>query len=213
MTDAVMECPICYENIEGVINSITTECGHKFHANCLMKNVLFNGFGCPCCRTKMVEQEETNDSDDSDSDGDNNDSDSDDSDSDDSDSDDSDSDDSDSDDNDQYSEFALLGLRLFTARIEGEEPDPKDIEINYSILFPGETQTIPTQEYVTEKLQDKGITIYQLVSTLMLDHEEYDGCVEYDENYENISTKIREIINEFKTKNEMVGLSDTLNIL
>ena len=47
----------------------------------------------------------------------------------------------------------------------------------------------------------------------MLDHEEYDGCVEYDENYENISTKIREIINEFKTKNEMVGLSDTLNIL
>ena len=179
-----MECPICYENIDGDINYINTECGHKFHANCLMKSVSYNGFGCPCCRTKMVEQKDS----DSDSDSDDSDEDS----------------DSDSDEDEQYSEYALLGLRLFTARIEGEEQDQNDIEINYSILFPGDTEPLPTHEYVTEKLQDKGITMYQLVSTLMLDHVEYDGCDEYDENYENISIKIRDIINEFKAKRSVV---------
>jgi len=178
----VNECPICYENIDGVINSITTECGHKFHANCLMKNVLYNGFGCPCCRAKMAQEPEESDSDsDSDSDGD--------------DSDDSDND-SDTTIDENYSEYALLGLRLFTARVEGEEQDQTDIETNYSMLFPGQP-ALPTEEYITEKLQDKGITMYQLVSTLMLDHEEYDGCVQYDNTYEEISTTIRDIINGF----------------
>jgi len=61
------ECVICYEEInDGKCNSVVTECGHKFHTNCLMKNVAFNGFGCPYCRTKMAEKQ----ADDSDSDSD-----------------------------------------------------------------------------------------------------------------------------------------------
>ena len=60
------ECVICYEEIqEGKCNSVVTECGHKFHTNCLMKNVAFNGFGCPYCRTQMAEKR-ADDSDDDD---------------------------------------------------------------------------------------------------------------------------------------------------
>lgn len=52
-----MECPICYDEIETTKNCITTECGHKFHAKCLMKNARINGFSCPSCRAQMVEVE------------------------------------------------------------------------------------------------------------------------------------------------------------
>jgi hypothetical protein len=45
-------CPICFENIGKTIT--VTECGHKFHTGCLMKNVAKNGFACPCCRALMV---------------------------------------------------------------------------------------------------------------------------------------------------------------
>ena len=41
-----MECPICYDEI-GSINVVTTECGHQFHCNCLMRSAALNGFGCP----------------------------------------------------------------------------------------------------------------------------------------------------------------------
>ena len=49
-----MECPICYDPIEQTRNCITTECGHQFHAACLMKNACINGFSCPSCRAQMV---------------------------------------------------------------------------------------------------------------------------------------------------------------
>lgn len=48
------DCPICYESICNT-NCIVTECGHKFHANCLLKNVRFNGYGCPYCRKSMID--------------------------------------------------------------------------------------------------------------------------------------------------------------
>lgn len=52
----VTECPICFDEIETNKNNITTECGHKFHTSCLMKNVTINGFGCPYCRSVMAEE-------------------------------------------------------------------------------------------------------------------------------------------------------------
>jgi len=51
-------------------NCVTTECGHKFHTSCLMKNVAFNGFECPYCRTVMAEDDDE-DSDDEEYDEDN----------------------------------------------------------------------------------------------------------------------------------------------
>jgi L-lysine 2,3-aminomutase len=36
--DETIECPICMDPIDGNKNSVVTECGHKFHCSCLMKN-------------------------------------------------------------------------------------------------------------------------------------------------------------------------------
>ena len=61
------ECPICFDAISSTNHTIT-ECGHTFHTNCLMTNVLHNGFGCPYCRTAMCEEPVNNEHSDSDSD-------------------------------------------------------------------------------------------------------------------------------------------------
>ena len=61
-----MECPICFDEIVGNINIITTECGHTFHCKCLMHNASVNGFGCPMCRQVMVEEGKEEDDSDSD---------------------------------------------------------------------------------------------------------------------------------------------------
>ena len=50
-----MDCPICFELINTSANCMTTECGHHFHANCLLKSVSMNNHGCPMCRAPMVE--------------------------------------------------------------------------------------------------------------------------------------------------------------
>jgi hypothetical protein len=50
----IQDCPICIEEIDCCKNCIITECGHIFHAKCLMKNILHNGLGCPYCRKKMA---------------------------------------------------------------------------------------------------------------------------------------------------------------
>ena len=60
---AVVECPICMDQIEGEKNKVTTECGHCFHTSCLMKNVVHNGFGCPYCRDAMADEPADNNSD------------------------------------------------------------------------------------------------------------------------------------------------------
>jgi hypothetical protein len=53
-----IDCPICMDPIDGNKNSVVTECGHKFHCSCLMKNSCHNGFDCPLCRSAMVEDME-----------------------------------------------------------------------------------------------------------------------------------------------------------
>ena len=57
------ECPICMDDIIGLSNRVTTECGHTFHCSCLMQNAAHNGFGCPYCRTTMAEIPDDSDSD------------------------------------------------------------------------------------------------------------------------------------------------------
>ena len=58
-----IECPICMDPIDGNKNSVVTECGHKFHCSCLMKNSCHNGFDCPMCRSAMVEDMEDDEDD------------------------------------------------------------------------------------------------------------------------------------------------------
>ena len=55
------ECPVCFDTIDETKNCVVTECGHKFHCSCLMKNASFNGFNCPFCRTVMAEMPEESD--------------------------------------------------------------------------------------------------------------------------------------------------------
>jgi hypothetical protein len=62
----IIECPICYDEIDVLKNCVTTECGHQFHCNCLMRNSATNGFSCPMCRSVMAEEPELSDSDDDD---------------------------------------------------------------------------------------------------------------------------------------------------
>ena len=58
------ECPVCFDTIDENKNCVVTECGHKFHCSCLMKNASFNGFNCPFCRTVMAEMPEDSDEED-----------------------------------------------------------------------------------------------------------------------------------------------------
>jgi len=105
---APIECPICMESIQSVtVNCVTTECGHCFHTNCLMKSVVHNGFGCPYCRTKMAEEPEEEETlyDDENDDF---------------------VDDFDDDESEMFDEDALRGFRFFFNNLNGEVFDSDD---------------------------------------------------------------------------------------
>lgn len=152
------DCPICFETLSGNTNHINTQCGHQFHASCLMRNITHNGFACPCCRTVMAEFHEDGSSEDSDDDS-------------------YGSDDDSESGEERYGEYALRGFRLFTNRLEGREHSVEDtrmeniVEVYHNDHGSGER---PTIQYITEKLQEQGITYIQLVSALLADHEEYE---------------------------------------
>ena len=66
----VDECPICLEEIVGLKNRVTTDCGHTFHCRCLLNNAAHNGFGCPFCRAELADEVQDSESEyDSDEDG------------------------------------------------------------------------------------------------------------------------------------------------
>lgn len=94
-------CPICLENIDGVKNKTTTDCGHSFHTSCIMKNVAHNGFGCPYCRTVMAENPHTDEA----------------------------SEESEYTylDMDESEDYIMRGMRFMFQRAEGEDFDEEDI--------------------------------------------------------------------------------------
>ena len=162
---AQIECPICMEFIDMTKNCVTTECGHCFHANCLMTNVAHNGFGCPYCRTKMVEQDEE-DADEEDAaeqpeqpeqpDGD------------------SESDtESERDRERKYNEEDThRGFRLFWNNLNGEQHDRDDVvkeiqkwDWDWSC---GEfdNSNAPSASFVSQKFQQQGYTYEQVVKML-----------------------------------------------
>ena len=59
----IIECPICYDEIDVLKNCVTTECGHQFHCKCLMQNSATNGFSCPMCRSVMATEPELSEAD------------------------------------------------------------------------------------------------------------------------------------------------------
>ena len=96
----VVECPICFDDINATKNCVTTECGHKFHASCLLRSVAHGNFDCPCCRFELAERPEESD------DG---------------------FDDENYDDDDEISDEIMQSMRWMFQRAEGEELEEENV--------------------------------------------------------------------------------------
>ena len=147
-----MDCPICMEAITQLnVNCVTTECGHCFHTNCLMKSIHHTGFSCPYCRNKMVEEEARENADNNDEE-----------------------DDDEEDEEEEYQDEdddMLRGFRFFYNNLAGEPHDPKDLveERHYDMwvldmeeIHPS-SDNKPTVREIAEHLRDKGVTYEKLV--------------------------------------------------
>ena len=56
--DSSVTCPICLDFIDMNQNATSTNCGHKFHFSCMLKNMASNASmhnACPLCRTPVME--------------------------------------------------------------------------------------------------------------------------------------------------------------
>jgi len=61
MSQPAEECCICFEEI-GKINNCVTECGHTFCFKCMAMS-MYHKNACPCCRSKLVDIPEEEESD------------------------------------------------------------------------------------------------------------------------------------------------------
>jgi len=161
------ECPICFDDI-GDNNNITTECGHKFHASCIMKNVSRNGFNCPCCRSVMADEPVSDD----------------------------DSTEYEDEDDDESTiisanlepdnDYVMRGFRLFTNRLEDEEPDYEDLNNEErSEYYSGFIPIFPTYNQVIYSLKEDDVTYEQLVAYILFLKEgyEHNGQIQRIHNY------------------------------
>jgi len=182
-----IDCPICFECI-GATNNITTECGHKFHASCLMTNVTRNGFGCPCCRTRMAELPDEEEEDDDETLVDD-------------DSDDDSDDDTELDYTFSDNEDALRGLRLFTNLLEGVEHNQEDLVAEFQYLEQREEdiRPCPTLEVVAAALREQGVTYENLLASALMEHEEYENTMhELDRGTNDLWGKLRMFISNYR---------------
>jgi hypothetical protein len=175
-TIAPIDCPICMDCIESTTkNCVTTECGHCFHTNCLMKSVAHNGFGCPYCRTAMAEQPEEDD------------------------------DDSFwADEDEVFDDYALRGFRFFFNNLNGQPHDEDDItdenEADESLPDEEARNNVPSTEIVAQKLREQGVTFEQLVKMICaLDHHGYDEHEEAAEEFEEkLHGMVERIVADYK---------------
>lgn len=188
-TCEVVDCPICMDVIEENKNCVTTDCGHKFHTNCLMKSVAHNGFGCPYCRTAMAEENISEDEDEEDEDYE-----------------DDDYEDEEEED-EQYNDYALRGLRFLNNNLNGEEHDPQDIEDEARDNVP----TTPSTSFIQQKLVEQGITMEDLVKVILVEHEDYTGrngnLRDFLRVDRDVYEKIRCIIVNFNPQEEVVDVN------
>jgi hypothetical protein len=178
----IIECPICMDRIEEEKNRITTECGHCFHASCLMTNVAHNGFGCPYCRTAMTAEVASVNSDEEYDDF---------------------SFDSQEEEGPDYNDHVLRGARWMFQRAEGEEVDDSDESESESESESDdervEVQARPTVDYIVERLVQRGVSMEDMVKSLLLrDHEEYRFHDEFERGDGELFGKLRIIISNFR---------------
>jgi hypothetical protein len=168
------------DQIEMEKNRVTTECGHCFHASCLMTNVAHNGFGCPYCRTAMIEA--ISDSENSDED--------------------YDEISFNSEEGPDYNDHVLRGARWMFQRAEGEEVDDSDESESDSDDEEAERVEVhprPTVDYIVEKLVERGVSMEDLVKSILLrDHDEYQFHDEFERGDGELFGKLRIIISNFR---------------
>lgn len=178
---AQIDCPICMDAIEINKNCVTTECGHCFHASCLMTSVAHNGFGCPYCRTAMAEAPEEDEETEYESD-------------------------DEEEEEDMFDDDALRGFRFFFNNLDGEAHDAEDITEEEEMEQEEEVEdaqepdpNVPTTDFVAQKLREQGVTFEQLVKMLCnLDHEEYNGDDEAERFGDELFGKMRIIISNYQ---------------
>ena len=174
MSSVQNDCPICMEVIELSKNCVTTECGHCFHANCLMTSVAHNGFGCPYCRTAMAQEVRKNEDDDDESEYEEN---------------------EEEEDTEMFDDYILRGFRFFCNNIEGNvNHDDQDVVDEDNWIEAVERQRVgdntaanPSVEFIAQNLVEQGVTVEQLVKILLRDHDEYDS---HDQEFERIDDSI-----------------------
>lgn len=192
-SQVICECPICYDVI-GDTNNITTECGHKFHASCLMTNVSCNGFSCPCCRTAMATISSATDSEDEDEEDDEEDDD------DEDDYDDEDGSETDTeaifDDSVEYlnerkAESILRGFRFFMNQInnvENNEGDEADEENEIQVA------RLPTVDFITEKLFESGLSLHSIIGAMLSVHANYKIDTKMVQHYSTVWETLHTLI-------------------
>ena len=166
-----IECPICYDDMDLLKNCVTTECGHKFHCSCLMKNASVNGFSCPMCRNVMAEEPESDD-------------------------------DAEYDnylENNRIEDNMLTGFRMFHQQINGEEVELEQEEEEEEVV----EMAKPSPEFIAAKLIAQGLTVTDMVKSLLLEHEEYSD--DYDENHTKANQlfgALRVLINNYPRQSQ-----------
>jgi len=171
----INECPICLDCIEINKNFITTECGHCFHANCLMTSIAHNGFACPYCRTAMAEEPDDDDITEYES---------------------VDDEVDPLNDND-----TLRGFRFFFNNVYGNEHDENDVEDENSYEddeVEEDLEPKPSASFITQKLVERGVTMEQLVKTILSEnHEEYEDDEEMIRISDELFGKVRIIVSNY----------------
>ena len=181
------------DNVELNKNCVTTECGHCFHASCLMRNVAHNGFGCPYCRTAMAEdiediEDEEEEDEDAESEW--------------------------SEESVMFDDYALRGLRFFTENLEGIEHDEEDAleekedeeEIAEEMAEQQNAEAVirPSPEFIAEKLVSQGVTMEQLVKALLINHREYEAEEEaFIRLDDDLFGRFRIIISNYETAQQV----------
>ena len=172
---AVVECPICMDPIETTRNYTTTECGHCFHAKCLMTSVAHNGFGCPYCRTRMADEVADEDEDEYDND-------------------------DDEMEFELYDDDALRGFRFFNNNLDGEEHDEEDVEEEAFVNEEeeeseagSEYEAPPPVSYVAQKLTEQGVTTEDLLKAILC------SCHDYQRHHEDFERVESEIVGRIST--------------
>lgn len=174
----ITECPICMENIDVSKNCVTTECGHQFHTSCLMKNVAFNGFECPYCRSVMAENDEEEDDDEYEED------------------DAEDAEDAE-DEDDDVEEPPLLRWII--------DDDADEIDENYPL---SNEDPIPSFDLILKTLIEKNVSYEDLVKCTLFGHLAFsytEHNPEINRLNELINNEIYEVIINYKPEQEEVS--------